>query len=119
MFLNSKDVIEKGFKHCTKPDTGVLIILDPNQLLANIDIKVWFGHPVEIISKGTIIDSLQFFDAHYLLKNRNNYFVLRESKSKNGAKLYIHHPYNNLLSYARLRRLNSFYILEQIHSGVI
>ena len=119
MFLYSKDVSEKGFKHCSKPDTGVLVILDPNQLLANSDIKSWFGHPLEIISKGTLIDSLQFFDAHYLLKNRRNYFVLRESKSKNGAKLYIHHPYDNLLSYARLRRLNSVYILEQIQSGVI
>lgn len=119
MFVNSKEVLETGFKHCNKPDTGVLIILDPNQLLANSDIKTWFGHPVEIISNGKLIDSLQLFDAHYLLKNSSTYFVLRESKSKNSTMLYIHHPFDNLLSYARLRRISSGYILEQIKSGVI
>ncbi len=43
MFLNSKDVIEKGFKHCSKPDTGVLIILDPNQLLQILTLKYGLG----------------------------------------------------------------------------
>jgi hypothetical protein len=64
-FMNSKEVMENEFKHFNKLDTGIFLIFDPDKLLVNLNITDWFGHPVQIINKGTLIDSFKIFDAHY------------------------------------------------------
>jgi hypothetical protein len=118
MFINSKEVIEGAFKHCHKPDTGILIILDVNNLLANCNIRELFGHPVQIVNRGKLMDSLRRFDAHFLLSGRSNYFVLREGKSSNEVKLFIHHPYDNLLCYGFLKKKKTGYYIIKFEIGV-
>jgi hypothetical protein len=118
-FMNSKEVMENEFKHFNKLDTGIFIILDPDKLLVNLNITDWFGHPVQIINKGTLIDSFKIFDAHYLFKDRKNYFIVRQLKLKNSVTLVIHHPYDNLFNSAEIKRKNNMYFIEQIESGVI
>lgn len=118
-FMNSKEVMENEFKHLNKFDTEIFIILDPDKLLVNVNITNWFGHPIQIINKGNLIDSLQNFDAHYLLKNRKNYFVIRQVKLKSSVTLFIHHPYDNLLNSAEVKRKNKIYFIERIESAVI
>jgi hypothetical protein len=119
IFVNSKEVIEEAFKPCHIPDTGTLIILDVNNLLANFNQKEWFGHPVEIVKQGKLLDSLKSFDAHFLLKSRSNYFVLRETKSSKETRLFIHHPYDNLLCDGVLKKKKEGYYIIEFQSGVI
>jgi len=52
IFINSKEVTEVAFASCQIPDTGFLIILDVNNLLADSKIEYWFGHETKVISHG-------------------------------------------------------------------
>ena len=117
-FINSKEVID-GFKFCHKPDTGILIFLDPNKLLRKELIARWWGHPVEIITEGELIDSIKNFNPNYVIKNRNNYFIVKEVQSETGVRLYIHAPYTNLICYASIKKIKKKYYLGKIGSGVI
>ena len=118
LFINSKEVLD-GFKHCHKPDTGILIFLDPDSLLTNINVSSWWRHSIIVITKGELIDSIKRFDANYVIKNRNNYFVLRERKSVGEDYLLIHFPYNNLFTQAIIKKIKKTYVISNIKSGVM
>jgi hypothetical protein len=118
LFINSQEVIS-GFKYCRKPDTGFLVILDPDSLLIRLNPTTWFGHMISIINSGELIDSINRFDPNYVIKNRNNYFILRTAESPYGTELFIHAPYTNLYSLAVIKKKKKIYQLGKIECGVI
>ena len=119
VFLLSKEVTGDMQKCNIESPDGVLYILDPNKICIKSNLNIWLNLSVQIISSGKLIDSLNQFEANYFLATRRNYIVIRESKSKNGIKIYLHHPSDNRIIYARLNKTKKGYSLGRFYFGVI
>ena len=118
LFITSEKVVDR-FNRCKVSSSDALLILDPNRLLDNENIKAWLGRDLRIVNSGSIIDSIKMYDAHFLFKNQNNIFILRERTFNKETILSIHFPYSNIIMTARLRKDKGIFYLDKFESGVL
>src|SRR4051794_24846389 len=79
IYLNSKTVLDNFFK-TAKFTNDTLIFLDPKKILKNVNLTTWKEHPIKIITKSPLIDSINTFGVDNVLKKRNDYFLLEKFK---------------------------------------
>ncbi|HET7118653.1 MAG TPA: hypothetical protein VFI29_19310 [Hanamia sp.] len=117
IFLNSKEVCYH-FRKCNLDDS-LLIILDLNNISEGCTIDHWRGLRAVILRKGPLVDSLQKFDAYFLLKNRCNYFVLMSEKEKKSVNsVYIRQGCSSLASGVKITMINRTFYLGKIKNDI-
>ncbi len=118
LFITSQKVVDR-FNHCNVAPTGVLLILDPDNLLGKANFSTWLGHDLKIVNTGPIIDSIKKYEPYFVLKNQNNVFILREYNFNKQKSLRIHFPYNNIVVEARLKNIKGTFYLDKFESAVL
>ena len=116
--INSKEV-DSWFKQFNKFGDSTIVFLDPNNLFDTCKISKWKGVQIRFASKGELIDSVSKYDFHFVIKNRFNYYLIREIKVNSETTLYFHRGYDNLVSYAKIKKRKNRYYLEKIINSVI
>jgi hypothetical protein len=116
-FMNSPEVVN-NFKHCGKAGEELKII-DLNSVAGENFIKEWRGYKIEVLKKGFLVDSLKSYDAHYLLKNRCNYYVLMYRKDgRKSTIVALRHGCTNIVSSARISQKKKQLYINKIESSV-
>ena len=117
-FIDSKKVID-NFKHWSHQKDSLIVFVDLNNVVNGYSINSWRGFKVTVLKNGSLVDSLKLFDAHYLLKDRCNYYVLMSRKeSKNITAITLRHACTNMVSNVKITERNNLFYLGKIENGV-
>lgn len=117
-FINSKKVID-NFKDLCNQQDSLIVIVDLKNVINEYPINTWRGFNVTVLKTGSLVDSLKLFDAHYLLKNRCNYYVLMSRKeSKNITAVTLRHACTNVVSNIKITERNHLFFLGKIENAV-
>lgn len=117
-FMNSTKVIDNFNRNSQKGDSSIILI-DLKNVIDDYPIEAWRGFKVTICNSGLLVDSLKLRDAHYLLKNRCNYYVLMSRKeSKNVTAITLRHACTNVVSNTKVIEKNRLFYLGKIENAV-
>lgn len=117
-FINSPEVIN-NFKNWSHKKDSSVVFVDLRNIINNDTLTQWQGLNLTVLKDGSLVDSLKLFDAHYLLKNRNNYFVLMSrEESKNSTIVTLRHASTNIVSTVTITEKNRQYYLSKIENAV-
>ena len=116
--INSKEV-SSWFKEINRYNDSVIYFLDPQNAFSSCQITKWKGISVQFLNKGELIDSIKKYEFNFVIKNRFNYYQIREITFKSETTLYLHRGYDNLISHAKIIKRKNHYHLGKIESGVI
>lgn len=117
-FINSKKVID-NFKYLNDQQDSSIVFVDLKNVANDYSFNIWRGFKVTVLKSGSLIDSLKLFDAHYLLKNRCNYFVLMSRKErKNITAITLRHACTNVVSNITITEKKGLFYLGKIENAV-
>ena len=117
-FIDSKKVID-NFKHWSYQKDSLIVFVDLSNVTNDYPINKWGGFKVTVLKNGSLVDSLKLFDAHYLLKDRCNYYVLMSRKeSRNITFITLRHVCTNVVSSVRITERNRLFYLGKIENAV-
>jgi hypothetical protein len=117
-FMNSKMVIN-NFTNWNHQQGSSRVLIDLENLLNGDTINIWKGYKISILKDGSLVDSLKLFDAHYLLKNRCNYYVLMARKEEEETTVIaLRHACTNKVSSTKITERNRMFYLGKIRNSV-
>jgi hypothetical protein len=117
-FINSQKVID-NFKHLSNQQDSLIVLVDLKNIINGYPINTWRGYKVTVLKNGSLVDSLKLFDAHYLLKNRCDYYVLMSRmENKNVTAITLRHPCTNVVSNIKITEKNHLFYLGKIENAV-
>lgn len=117
-FINNPVVI-KNFKNWNHKQDSLIVLVDLKGLMGSDTLSQWQGIKLTMLQEGSLVDSLKLLDAHYLLKNRCNYYVLmsREENRKTTIAT-LRHPCTNVVSTVKITEKNRRFYLGKIENAV-
>lgn len=117
-FINSPTVTN-NFKKWNHKQDSLIVFVDLKSIMNSDTLNKWQGVKTTVLKEGSLVDSLKLFDAHYLLKNRCNYYVLMSrEESKKITIVTLRHPCTNVVSNVKITEKNKQFYLSKIENAV-